>query len=309
VNFQQPVGDGFNAANWQKEVQTQQEDKKTAAAKNNFFGDQGQYNKQEMSVDQYLTLTPMQRAAVDANTALVAAAEQDTASWAKEQVAGKPIGDKNYLDQVKNTFGDNGGSDTYAPRTMAVLNDLGLNLQGKDLDQYLNYSALVTEQDLQGLAGTPAGDNPRQQNAAAIAKAASTRLSETLATGQNLLDSIRTSSDSNRQLFGATDPAAPPVGFANSARDQDLAQAFDILSQTRSQQDLTPETVSALYNELQQKHGITPNEVAQYFDTRLQANEYLNATTDQPVSLGGVGSSLEYLAPKDFRDKFLTRGQ
>jgi hypothetical protein len=301
--------DGFSVTSGQAQAAKQVEEKQAAEKQNNWFGGEDQYATKEMSVDQYLTLTPRQRAAVDANTALVQAAEQDTTSWAKQQVAGKPIDDKNYLDEVKQSFGDTGGSDTYAPRTMAVLQDLGLNLQGRDLDQYLNHSALVTDADLKALVPGATATDPRQQNAVAFAEAASARLSETLATGQNLLDSIRTSSDQNKQLFGASGPTTPPVGFANSERDADLQQAFDILAQTRSQQDLTPETVSALYAELQQKHGVTPNEVAQYFDTRLQSNEYLGATGDQPVSLGGPGSSLEYLSPQDFRSKFLTRGE
>jgi hypothetical protein len=283
------------------------ETKKAEDAQSAYFGGEGKYAPEQMSVDAYLTLSPQQRAAVDANTALVQAAEQDVASWAKQQVAGKPIEDKQYLDKVKGKFGDKGGSDTYAPRTMAVLEDLGLNLQGKDLDQYLNYSALVTADDLNTLKPGAAATGPRQENAASFAQAASNRLSATLASGQTLLDSIRTGSDTGRQLFGEPATTAP-VGFANSERDADLAQAFDILSQARSQQDLTPETIGGLYAELQQKHGVTPNEVAQYFDTRLQANEYLNATEGEPVSLGGAGSSLEYLAPADFRSKFLTRG-
>jgi hypothetical protein len=294
----------------QKEAQKQVETKKAEEVQSKYFGAEGEYAPEEMSVDAYLTLTPRQRAAVDANTALVQAAEQDIASWAKQQVAGKPIDDKNYLSQVKESFGDKGGSDTYAPRTMAVLEDLGLNLQGKDLDQYLNHSALVTADDLKllapGAAGNPA--DQRQQNAVAFAEAASSRLSETLAAGQNLLDSLRTGSDTGAQLFGKPATTAP-VGFANSARDTDLAQAFDILAQTRAQPDLTPEKVDGLYAELQSKHGVTPNDVAQYFEKRLEANEYLNTTEGTPVSLGGAGSSLEYLTPEDFRSKYLKRGE
>jgi hypothetical protein len=300
----------------QKEAQKQIDTKKDASQQNNFFGSEDQYAPEQMSVDAYLTLSPQQRAAVDANTALVQAAEQDVASWAKQQVAGKPIEDQDYLSKVKSKFGDTGGSDTYAPRTMAVLEDLGLNLQGKDLDQYLNHSALVTADDLK-LLGAPSTatpgirpEDPRQQNATEFAKAATSRLSETLAVGQNLLDSIRTSSDSNRQLFGVPATTAPPVGFTQtSERDKDLKQAFDVFAQAQSQQDLTPETVSGVYKELQQKYGVTPNEVAQYFETRLQANEYLTAGGDQQVSLGGPTTNLEYLSPQDFRAKFLKRGE
>jgi hypothetical protein len=291
----------------QKEAKKQVETKKAAEAQNEFFGGKGQYAPEQMSVDAYLQLSPQQRAAVDANTALIQAAEEDKASWAKQQVAGKPIEDQDYLGKVKGKFGDAGGSNTYAPRTLAVLDDLGLDLQGKDLDQYLNYSALVTADDLNTLKPGAAASSPRQQNAVAFAEKASARLSETLASGQTLLDSIRANSDTGRQLFG--EPASTDrVGFTNGERDADLKQAFDILSQTRSQQDLTPETVGGLYTELQEKHGVTPNEVAQYFETRLQANEYLNAAEDSSVTLGGPTSSLEYLSPADFRSKYLTRG-
>jgi hypothetical protein len=309
LDFQKPQLEEPMFVRGQKEAAKQVETKKAAEAQNEFFGGEGQYAPEQMSVDAYLQLSPQQRAAVDANTALIQAAEEDKASWAKQGMSGKPIDDKDYLGKVEGKFGDAGGSNTYAPRTLAVLDDLGLNLQGKDLDQYLNYSALVTADDLNALQPGAPRDNPRQQNAAAFAEKASARLSETLAAGQTLLDSIRTSSDANQQLFGAPAQTAPPVGFARGERDSDLAQAFDILSQTRSQQDLTPETVSGLYSELQQKHNITPNEVAQYFETRLQANEYLNASGGDPVALGGPSSSLEYLAPQDFRSKFLTRGE
>lgn len=286
-----------------------EDERKAEDARSAYFGGEGEYVPEEMSVDAYLTLSPQQRASVDANTALVQAAEQDIASWAKQQVAGKAVDDKNYFEQVNKTFGEKGGSDTYAPRTLAVLGDLGLNLEGKDLDQYLNYSALVTADDLKALSpGAPvAAEDPRQQNAVAFAEAATTRLSETLAAGQTLLDSLRTSSDTGRQLFGEPTTMAP-VGYANTERDADLKQAFDIFAQARSQQDLTPETVGSVYAELQTKHGVTPNEVAQYFETRLQSNEYLNAAEDSDVTLGGPTSSHEYLSPQDFRSKYLKAG-
>jgi hypothetical protein len=304
-NYMVPANPGAK-----EQVDQRAETAKAEAAQKNWFGDEGQYAPKEMSVDQYLQLTPRQRAAIDANTALVQAAEQDTASWAKQHVAGGAINDQQYLDQVKQTFGDSGGSDTYAPRTMAVLKDLGLDLKGKDLDQYLNYSALVTADDLKGL--TPAAtnaptDDPRLQNAVAFSEAASARLSETLAMGQNLLDSIK-SAPAGKELFGTAAATAPSVGFTESPRDAELKQTFDILSQTRSQKDLTPETMAKVYAELEQKHGVTPNEVAQYFETRLQAKEYEGAAKGESTSLAPAGTSLPYLTPQDFRAKFLKRG-
>ena len=273
----------------------------------------GDFSSEQMSVEAYLNLAPNQRAAVDANTALVSAVEKDIADWGSRQVKDRVINDKDYLSGVKGKFGDDGGSDTYAPRTMAVLNDLGLNTEGRDLDQYLNLSALVTADDLKGLAKgapAPAAGDVRSENAQAFSTAATRRLSETLATGQNLLDSIRGSSEQNAELFGPADNVNG-IGTSGNERDADLASAFDIFAQTQSQGDLTPETVDNVYAELQTKHGVTPNEVAQYFDTRLQANEYLNLDPElkDPASLGGVGSSLEYLNPEAFREKYLKRGE
>lgn len=278
-------------------------DKQTAEVENAFFGDEGQYVPEEMSVEKYLNLAPRQRAAVDANTALVAAAKQDTAS----ATAGKPADAQDYDNKVTSSFGDKGGSDIYAPRTMAVLENLGLDLQGRDLDQYLNFSGLVTADDLSALTSGAPAENPRQQNAVAFAEKASARLSETLANGQTLLDSIRTGSDTGRQLFG--EPTASTVGFTASERDKDLRDAFNIFSMAQAQADLTPEKVGGIYAELQEKHSVTPNEVAQYFDTRLQENEYRNAMGGTPVSLGEPGTSHKYLSPEEFRAKFLTRGE
>lgn len=304
VNYMSPANPGAK-----EQVAEREQTAKAEAAQKNWFGGEDQYTTKEMSVEEYLNLAPRQRAAVDANTALVQASQQDNASWAKMQASGAAAWDEDYTNKVKEKFGENGGSDTYAPRTMAVLNDLGLDLQGKDLDQYLNYSALVTADDLKGL--TPAAtatptDDPRLQNAVAFSEAASTRLSETLAMGQNLLDSIK-SAPTGEEGTAASTPQ--PAGFSQSPRDAELQQTFDILSQARSQQDLTPETMAKVYAELESKHGVTPNEVAQYFETRLQAKEYEGAATGQPVTLQPANTSLPYLTPEDFRAKFLKRGE
>jgi hypothetical protein len=280
----------------------------TEAEVNRWFGGNGNYAPEQMSVEAYLNLPPRQRAAVDANTALVEAGKQDLTNW-NTAGADHTINDQSYKDQVNQTFGDNSGSETYAPRTLAVLKDLGLDAHGKNIDQYLNHSALVTVEDLKALApgATVTPNNERQQNAVAFSTAATKRLSETLASGQSLLDSIRTSSDQGAQLFGKPSTAAP-VGYSQNQRDADLQQAFDVFSQKRSQVDLTPEAVNGVYAELQKKYNVTPNEVAQYFDTRLQSNEYLNASGGNNIALGGPDSKLEYLAPKDFRSKFIKEG-
>ena len=106
LDFQKSQLPGPMFMEGQKEAAKQVETKKAAEAQNEFFGGEGQYAPEQMSVDAYLQLSPQQRAAVDANTALIQAAEEDKASWAKQGMSGKPIDDQDYLGKVKGKFGD-----------------------------------------------------------------------------------------------------------------------------------------------------------------------------------------------------------
>jgi hypothetical protein len=101
-----------------------------------------------MTWDEYNALDPKQRAAVDFNAGLVTSVRRD-----RKADYGEPDKDakKAYDDLVKKIFGEDGGSDTYAPATVALLESIGFTDKNADLDDFLNLSAAVKEGDLKFL--------------------------------------------------------------------------------------------------------------------------------------------------------------
>jgi hypothetical protein len=100
--------------------------------------------------EEYARLTTRQRAAVDFNTLLSSAVRKDL----KRQEQYKNVGDQaklQYETNVENMFGEDHGSDLYAPETMAVLRQLKLDDPNDDLDDYLGLKVAITENDLKDL--------------------------------------------------------------------------------------------------------------------------------------------------------------
>lgn len=117
---------------------------------------------QPMSWEEYNALTDRQRAAVDFNTLLVQAVRQDRRmnrlgkyDWPSEQA------EKTYDKAVERMFGSDGGSKMYAPETLELLNQLKIEDQDADLDDFLKLRTVVTEDDLKYIPKPP-GVNPEQ---------------------------------------------------------------------------------------------------------------------------------------------------
>lgn len=101
----------------------------------------------EMTWERYNSLSERQRAAVDFNTALVAAREKDLNSDydpTKKDTA-------RYEAAVTDMFGEQGGSATFAPETMALLRKIDYSGAGKDLDDFLGLKSAITRKELKGL--------------------------------------------------------------------------------------------------------------------------------------------------------------
>jgi hypothetical protein len=97
--------------------------------------------------DAYDKLTPDQRAAVDFNTLLVAAREKDLGiSYAKDPFTGEQK--QQYDADVKEIFGDEGGSEKFAPNTVALLKQINLKALGQDLDEFLSLERAFTADEL-----------------------------------------------------------------------------------------------------------------------------------------------------------------
>lgn len=103
----------------------------------------------KMTWEQYQALSDRQRGAVDFNSMLVSARQQDLKSqdeYAKLDDTTKATYDK----AVRRMFGEDGGSETYAPRTMAELRRIGFDgkAHDADLDQFLSLEVAIDQKDL-----------------------------------------------------------------------------------------------------------------------------------------------------------------
>lgn len=92
-----------------------------------------------LSWDAYNALTPAQQAAVDFNSLLVNARETDLSHSYAPDAERRAAYDK----RVSNLFGPGGGSETYAPETVSLLSQVGADLIGQDLDEYLSLERAI----------------------------------------------------------------------------------------------------------------------------------------------------------------------
>lgn len=120
-----------------------------------------------MTTDEYLALSPKQRAAIDFNTALVTAVRQDRRNQEQygrtldkgivavsgEGVAGEEQR-KQYEADIESMFGKGRDSDMYAPATVALLKDIGYENANADLDDFLNLKVAITDKDLKNFNAT-----------------------------------------------------------------------------------------------------------------------------------------------------------
>ena len=261
----------------------------------------GTFSTREMTWDEYNALGDRQRATVDANTAILAAIEADRAEWDGKP---RPEDTSEYDKTVAGLFGKGGGSDTYAPKTAAVLAALGISdTKTGDLDNYLNQTALVSDEDLAGLtdenieryAGSKPLDtgkrDPRLANAVTFSGAAEGRLTDALSAGQTLLENLRGES--------------APIGFnpaEPTGRDAQLNALFEGMARRpgHPEGNLESQQVTNLYGEFQDTYGTSTDQIKNYFDRRLKQVEQggdfaLDAST--------------YLSPEEFRTQFYTGGQ
>ncbi len=119
----------------------------------------------EMTRKQYDKLSERARAAVDLNTDLADAIAADKAGQSSYKDLDEATR-KTYDTRVENMFGEGRGSDTYAPNTLALLDQLKIEDTNADLDDYLGLSAGISQEDLAmldsnpGNAGRSAIENP-----------------------------------------------------------------------------------------------------------------------------------------------------
>ena len=112
-----------------------------------------------MTTAEYEALTPEQRAAVDFNTLLVDAVNRDKSSQGEYKKTANATERAAYNETVEDMFGSGHGSELYAPATVAVLDQIKFDDTTKDLDEFLDLRAALTDKDVANIA--KAGDNPK----------------------------------------------------------------------------------------------------------------------------------------------------
>lgn len=276
----------------------------------------------EMDWDAYNALTPRQRAAVDANTEMVKAIDADKSDSLAQR-------DDNYTATVGKLFGEGRDSEVIAPRTVALLDKLFAGQAQDaplDLDQYLNKDALVNSLDLNlltedqiantsriksglGSARNEDGErtltadryeklNPRAENALVFSRAAQTRLSQTLAGGQTLIQNLQ-ADDLGKRLFG--EPSGN-VGFGMNERDSTLQFIFDRMA--RADAPPPDEELAGVLGTIEQNFGVTSDQMIQFFEAKLRSAEYGGT----PVSADPEDAGAKYMNPAEFRARYYSKG-
>jgi len=92
----------------------------------------------------YDKLTPDQRAAVDFNSLLVEAREKDLQPW--EPMSSEEF--TQYGKDVREMFGEKGGSRRVAPATVALLKRIDFKAVGQDLDEFLSLERAISVDEL-----------------------------------------------------------------------------------------------------------------------------------------------------------------
>lgn len=278
---------------------------------------------EEMTTDDYLKLTPKQRAAVDFNTILSSAVENDKAK--QDQYIKNGIEDDTaYETRSRELFGEDRGSETFAPETLAVLSKLKLDDKLADLDDYLGLQVAITEDDLEllnsdpvnktmqkvldlpvGVTGAPGGTEPEDTSGRADyanSVANKTRdLQETLAKGNDLLQSFGSTvqrdiaGDAGR-IGGDVDKPDRALGFGGNKLDETFRDYYNILALKDGSVEATPEDV---LNDA--RANLAPEALESFFsyaETRSRnAKEYGMDLGDRKDFDGEV----EFRKPEEFR--------
>lgn len=207
-----------------------------------------------MTWEQYNALSPLQRSAVDYNGMLVQAVRKDMRMNRKGRYDNVTDEQRAAYDKnVESMFGEDMGSDKYAPETMAVLQQLGIknreeqNLdtggdnaggyRGADLDDYLDLRTVITTKDLRGMRGQNAtepggrlpaelremdlGDSERgtliasREDMVLDAAARTQELQQALTKGNEMLQTFQAEARSDRQAALAQWGAVKPGAVAD----------------------------------------------------------------------------------------------
>lgn len=224
----------------------------------------------QLTWDEYNKLSKDQRAAVDFNTMLLQAREKDLNTDYSKLDGGGPNAE--YEAAVDRMFGERGGSETYAPETMAVLRSIDFKASGETLDDFLSLDAAVSAKDLKDFEIAPVEKSVMYQDSSAKASGAllgeeqaaqrTTRLQQALAKGGELIQNWKATTAANRSSLsvrygGTANAVTPALGFGDDETSQYFRMAADALSR-----DLSPEDLDQVWGALNER--LKPEELVAF---------------------------------------------
>lgn len=267
-----------------------------------------------MTFEEYNALGDRQRAAVDYNTQIADAVSRDLEN--QDKYKDVSVGAReNYDTRLKEMFGEDGGSDLYAPETLAVLSQLKLDDKLADMDDFLGLKVAITEDDLgmltddAGNIGRSAIESPRDDGRYDMINRVvdrSQNLQDALGRGNKLLEDFNTSALMARETelgdFGAKfigpSTRAPGWGASSTADgestlDGTFQSAFDLLAAKNS-------TVSADEVLADIRANFTPEQQEAFFS-------YAKTRGNNAKTYGkelGQTAQVDYKKPDEFLELF-----
>jgi hypothetical protein len=245
------------------------------------------------SAEEFSALTPEQQGVATAQKQLwdaVLADKADNAAMGAGERK-RALGNEEYQSTINTLFSKDGGSDTYAPRTAALLSILGQGDKAADIDDYLSGVAFLTKdelrnQPLQSVAETA----PVQARAGSTLRgtvASNEQIADILLRGQSLLGGSY--SDRSTPAFASNFAPKDPLQGLNEEQSAFLDSLLVDMSRRN-----TPADFKAKADLLESSYGITPDIFNAYVD---------KATKDIPDS--GMDDP-EFLSPSQFRERWLS---
>lgn len=256
----------------------------------------------EMTWDDYLGLSDRQRAAVDFNTLIVDAREKDLTTDYTPSDQQEATYDK----AVQRMFGKNGGSETYAPETLSVLEQIDFEGKGQDIDDFLGLKFTVTEKDLEKLElpqlpsvqilGVELGGSGSERIDQLTDIALDTQhLVETMAKTGSLLQDFTSSAALERnedlQFYGGRlNRVEPTLGFGDTKDDEYFKTAFELLA------DSSREDTDTIFGLVQKDLG----DSGQMDDFVRYVDDKTRDATLYDLDLGQA-KGVKYRSPEEFR--------
>jgi hypothetical protein len=233
--------------------------------------DYGHATTHRLSREDFARLSPEEQSAVRFNTLLVQAREKDLNH--RGDYTPDNVQKAEYEKTVRQMFGKHGGSETFAPETVAVLKRIDFEQVGDDLDDYLGLKTAVTQDDLRSMHDrAPAkllltsafeaqrhdnGDIARAQHGEQMAEHTA-KLREAMARANHLMTSFKDSAALDRnddvlKLGGEINHMHPEFGYGQRSDRRPDYKGIDVfLPKMFHTQALrsgvgTPESWASLY--------------------------------------------------------------